>query len=268
MVDGVISASTITQANTVNAQTTVSINQPETSALDLGVRVMPNGTAKISSVASKPFTTQTATAGGGSLFELAGVSVTIADQAAQVLFVSPTEVLIAVPGNLIGGLTDIVVSSRDGFIHHGSANVSLLNPTILGGTGETDNRGVVVDAFSMRSAPFSTTSSWVGLDGRTRLSILATGISSGLSSTDVTNDIWLSNGQLLENLSESVSVSASAADGRVFWLRVEYAGAQGQLRGLDQINVVLVPELAGAGTIQLTVVAGGRVSNPRTIKVN
>jgi uncharacterized protein (TIGR03437 family) len=73
---------------------------------------------------------------------------------------------------------------------------------------------------------------------------------------------------LLENLSESVSVFASTADGRVFSLRVEYAGAQGQLRGLDQINVVLVPELAGAGTIQLTVVAGGRVSNPRTISVN
>ena len=97
---------------------------------------------------------------------------------------------------------------------------------------------------------------------------MATGLSSGLTNWDVSNDVWLSNGKLLENLSESVSVLATAADGRTFWLTVEYAGAQGQLPGIDQINVVLPPELASAGTVQLTVVAGGHVSNTMTFSMN
>src|SRR5204863_7840120 len=137
------------------------------------------------------------------------------------------------------------------------ANVSGLNPSLFAPTGDTGGSGIVFDTFSQRLGPFSVTPSiWFGLDARTRLSILATGLTSGLSSSDVSNDTWLSNGQLLENLTENVSVVATVPDGRVFWLKVEYAGAQGQLTGLDQINVVLPPELAGAGTAQLTVVAG------------
>ena len=68
--------------------------------------------------------------------------------------------------------------------------------------------------------------------------------------------------------SEVVSVAARTTDGMVFNLPVEYAGAQGQLRGIDQVNVVLVPELAGAGNVQVTIIAGGVRSNTTTISVN
>ena len=37
--------------------------------------------------------------------------------------------------------------------------------------------------------------------------------------------------------------------------------------GLDQINVVLVPELQGAGTVDLTLIVNGRRSNAPTIVV-
>ena len=84
----------------------------------------------------------------------------------------------------------------------------------------------------------------------------------------MSNDLWLSNGRLLENFSENVFVSVTAADGRVFWLKVEFRRAQGQLPGIDQINVVLPPQLAGAGTAQLKVIAGGQVSNTVTISLN
>jgi hypothetical protein len=144
-----------------------------------------------------------------------------------------------------------------------------MNPRLFAPTGDTSGSGIVFDTFSQRLGPFSATPSiWIGLDARTRLSIMATGLSSGLSNSDVSNDVWLSNGRLVENLSENVFVSATAADGRVFWLKVEYAGAQGQLAGIDQINVVLPPQLAGAGTAQLKVVAGGQVSNTVTISLN
>jgi uncharacterized protein (TIGR03437 family) len=38
--------------------------------------------------------------------------------------------------------------------------------------------------------------------------------------------------------------------------------------GLDQVNVVLIPELRGAGAVQLTVVAAGVRSNTMTITVH
>lgn len=270
MVDGVISSSTVTTASRVNAQVNLSMYQPETSPVGtLGFNVMPNGTARISSLVSNPFSTQSATASGGGLFEVADVSVTVGGEAARILTVSPTELTVVVPSALNAGLAEIVVTSREGFILHGGANVAGLHPTILAPTGDSSGRGVAVDPVSMRSGSFSVTPSfWIGLDARTRLAILATGISSGLPNTDVSNDIWLSNGQVIENLAEGVSVEARTADGRVFSLPVEYAGAQGQLRGVDQVNIVLVPELSGQGTIQITIIAGGVRSNTMTISVN
>jgi uncharacterized protein (TIGR03437 family) len=50
-------------------------------------------------------------------------------------------------------------------------------------------------------------------------------------------------------------------------LPVEFAGKQGLLPGLDQVNVLLTSQLAGAGTIQLTVIVGGERSNTATIFV-
>jgi uncharacterized protein (TIGR03437 family) len=270
MVDDVLSASTVSNANSVHALVNLSLSQPDISPVGTGgVIVTPNGTARITSVASNPFSTQTATASGGGVFELADVSVTLGGEATKVLSVSPTELIVVVPADLSGGIAEIIVSSREGFTLHGAANVAGLNPRLFGPTDNTTGCGVVLDTFSQRSGPFSATPTiWVGLDARTRLSIIATGLSSGLTNWDVSNDVRLSNGQVLENLSESISVLATAADGRAFWLTVEYAGAQGQLPGIDQINVVLPSELAGAGTIQLTVVAGGHVSNTMTFSMN
>jgi uncharacterized protein (TIGR03437 family) len=39
------------------------------------------------------------------------------------------------------------------------------------------------------------------------------------------------------------------------------------LPGLDQVNVRLIPELRGAGTVQLTLILGGRRSNAPTIVI-
>jgi len=37
------------------------------------------------------------------------------------------------------------------------------------------------------------------------------------------------------------------------------------LPGLDQINVILIPQLKGAGTVQLTLIVGGQRSNAPTV---
>jgi len=82
-----------------------------------------------------------------------------------------------------------------------------------------------------------------------------------VSNSDITNDIKLGPGLVKPNFAESVTVEALANNGRVYSLPVEFAGAQGVLPGLDQINVRLVPELKNAGLVQLTLIIGGRRSN-------
>jgi uncharacterized protein (TIGR03437 family) len=53
----------------------------------------------------------------------------------------------------------------------------------------------------------------------------------------------------------------------VYSLPVEFTGAQGAVPGLDQLTVILVSQLQGAGTVDLTVVVNNLRSNSPTIVV-
>ena len=101
-----------------------------------------------------------------------------------------------------------------------------------------------------------------GSDKRTRLTFFATGISGSVVNSDSSNDITV-NGQVRQNLAEAIGVEARLPDGTVYTLPVEFAGAQGGVPGLDQVTVILRPELKGAGIVQMTLIVGGRrSSNP------
>jgi len=268
MVDGRISGASLNIADHVNAKVDLGISQPETLPLNgSGWLLSPNGEGKITAIPGFGFATDTTNVNPG-VYELGNVSVTIQGKAAEVLYVSPTLIMFTVPANLTPGLASVVVTSREGFISHSTASVAGLNPTILLNAGNT-SQGVIVNAQNVHSGMFSTVSlaQTLGLDARTRLSILATGISTGLANTDSSNDVWWANGQSMANLAESVSVEARKSDGSVVMLQVEYAGMQGVVSGLDQVTVVLPSQLAGAGSIQLTLIAGGRRSNPVTVVI-
>jgi uncharacterized protein (TIGR03437 family) len=252
----------------VNASADLSIGQPQTTQFGSSeTNVLPNVMARITAVSANPFSTQTASV-NGTAYELGNVSVTFGGVEAPIISVSPTDVVFVVPDGIPSGVTDVVVSSREGFIQYGLANVSGSNPTILGVRGDTSPRAAALDLFGL-SGRFNTTSlvSWLGADSRTRLMIVATGVMSGLVNTNVNNDVW-SNGKLVENFAESVTVEARLSDGRVFNLPVEFAGRQGEQQGIEQVNFVLIPELAGAGDVQLTVTAAGRRSNTMTVTIN
>ena len=48
---------------------------------------------------------------------------------------------------------------------------------------------------------------------------------------------------------------------------LQFAGAQGQYQGLDQVNITIPRALAGAGEASVYVVADGKTSNMTTIKI-
>ena len=123
------------------------------------------------------------------------------------------------------------------------------------------NQSAILNSAAYTVAPFDiTTNTNLGSDKRTRLMIFAMGISGVAANTDLSNDLHTPGG-VVANVAESVIVEAHTTDGRTLRLPVEYAGAQGQVNGLDQVNVVLTTELRGAGTVNLTIVVGNLRSN-------
>jgi uncharacterized protein (TIGR03437 family) len=268
MVSDTISQQSLTNAIQDNARADLSITRTMAAALaPSGWVISPNAGAKVMTTSISPFGTQTVTASNGQpQFELGNVTVTVNGHAAALLMVSPTQINFTVPSGTSGGLADILVTSREGYITHGTAAVTGLNPTIFGYADDSTGMGAILDAVRFQSGIFSVTGdSLFLLDSRTRLTILTSGISTGVTNTNTGNDVLLGTGQVIENLTESVAVEARASDGRVFMLPVEFAGAQSTLPGLDQVNVVLAPELQGAGQVQLTIVVNGVRSN--TMKV-
>jgi uncharacterized protein (TIGR03437 family) len=94
--------------------------------------------------------------------------------------------------------------------------------------------------------------------------IFATNVSSNAPNTDPTNDIHTVAGTIL-NVAESVIVEARMTDGRTLRLPVEYAGTLVGLAEIDQVNVMLLSELQGAGSVELTIKIGAYQSNTATI---
>ncbi len=67
----------------------------------------------------------------------------------------------------------------------------------------------------------------------------------------------------------AVSVQVSGADGQTLMtLPVEYAGAQGDFEGLDQVNLKLPRELMGQGVLNLTLLVDGKIANTVQIQIN
>lgn len=268
MLKNEIAASSITAADRVNAWTKIVIGQPDTKPQSSSsVYLTRNGTGRISSTSPlTPLSTQTASSGNEGSYELAGVTVSINGKAVALLSVSPSVITFRVPSDAVGGLGDVIVTAQDGNISHGASSVMGLNPTFL--SDFANGNGAATNGLTIGSKIYTTTATtFGGSDNRTRLAVWATGLSTGLTNVSSSNDVRLPDGSVIVNFAESVRVEARTSDGKVFDLPVEFAGATGILSGLDQVNIILRPELAGAGTVQLTIVCGGVRGNTASVVI-
>ncbi|MGI8733630.1 MAG: Ig-like domain-containing protein [Pyrinomonadaceae bacterium] len=218
--------------------------------------------------ATSPLSSQTlfATIGSDGIvpYELAGVNVTVGGKAVPVLYVSPSRISFHVAPDVAQGSVDVVITSQNGYISRGVTTIAPM--TRLMTTSDVENgTALALNSAKQTSATFLTiTSENFGSDKRTRLTIYATGISGSAINSNATNDILI-GGLQRPNFAEAVTVEARLATGTIFNLPVEFAGAQGLLPGLDQVNVILTPQLAGAGLVRLTLIVGGQRSNAPTI---
>jgi uncharacterized protein (TIGR03437 family) len=223
--------------------------------------------------AVSPLAAQTGSAtlaANGSLpYELSGVSVTIAGKAAPLLSVSPSQVSFYIPANINTGVIEFLVTSQDGHVSQGTAYVApaVAVPAIFTANGNGTGAGLVLNAATYEQGSFNVTAPMnLGTDKRTRLMVMATGISSGAVNSNTANDMRVGSTTIL-NLAESVSVQARTRDGRTFSLPVEYAGSANSFPGLEQVNIVLVPELQGAGSVDLTIIVGNERSNIASVSI-
>jgi uncharacterized protein (TIGR03437 family) len=214
-------------------------------------------------------TTYAALSTAGELpYELSGVSVSVGGRAVRLISVSPSRIYFSIPADAPLGDTEVIVTSQEGYVSRGMTRIAALAPGIFTLSGNGMGDAVVLNATTLKSGPFNiTTLENFGADKQTRLLIFASGLGNGFLNTNVGNDIAVGS-TFFSNIAESVVVEARTVDNRVFQLRVEFIGPAGRSYGLDQINICLVNELKGAGTVELTMVVAGHRSNMARIEIN
>ena len=169
------------------------------------------------------------------------------------------------PPDVPEGMVEVIVSSQDGYICQGIVSVERNASRIMTTSEDESGSIAVANGLNLIASNFEVTSLGnFGSDKRTRLTFFATGISGSVPNSGLNNDISV-DGKARANLAEGIVVEARLGSGQVITLAVEYAGAQGTVPGLDQVTVILRSELKAAGTVQLTMIVGGRRSNAATV---
>jgi uncharacterized protein (TIGR03437 family) len=176
--------------------------------------------------------------------ELAGTSVEVNGEAARLLYVSSSQINFVVPGDTAAGTAGVVVrNTATGAAQIATMLVQNTAAAVFSADGSGKGPGAILNAVTYATAPFLTqTLEIAGNDQRTRLAVYATGLRyAGNSSRD----------PAIVNVAASVGASAKDAAGNSYSLTVEYAGPAPGFFGLDQVNIVLPPDLDGAGVVSL-----------------
>jgi len=164
-------------------------------------------------------------------FELGGVKVTVAGLPARLLFVSPTQINFIVPQEVVPADLVGVTVNNNGTVSRGRIKVTDAAPGVFTTSGDGTGPAVAMcgkvlaDGTTVFSAPPCS----VGTAAAPNfLALFGTGWRNAMSTT----------------------VNIGGID-----LTVTYSGPQGSLLGFDQINVTLVPELAGKTDVDVIVTA-------------
>ena len=207
-----------------------------------GVAVAPDSLASLFGVNLAASTAWATLDQNGQLpTSLAGTSVEVSGEAAGLLYVSASQINFVVPGDAVLGTANVLVRNTAASAPlSGTMLVENSAPALFSADGTGKGPGAILNAVTNAAAPFLTvTPEIAGSDQRTRLAVYATGIR------------------------HAASVGASATDpsGNTYNLTVEYAGPGPCCFGLDQVNLVLPPDLDGAGVVSLFLTADASASN-------
>jgi uncharacterized protein (TIGR03437 family) len=167
----------------------------------------------------------------------ANVALNVNGRAAELLYVSPTQINFVVPPETEAGPALFSVRNHDGYETRGTFTVAPAAPGVFTEAGDGTGAAVALEATTFLRTPFDPVDEQ---NNARRLTVFATGVRHAAS--------------------VSVEINGRAQ-------AVETVTPSPGLHGLDEIHVRLERALGGAGLVPLVVRADGRASNPTTIHI-
>jgi uncharacterized protein (TIGR03437 family) len=208
--------------------------------------------------------TATATLGANAQWPttLAGTTVEVDGQPAELYYVSPGQINFLVPDVTDFGSVPVVITDvSSGATQTSSVNLQNTAAGIFSSNASGSGPGAILNGVTNAGPPFLVvTSQNGGSDLRTRLAIYSTGLRYAGNSTQDSS---------VTNVAANVTAQGIDSAGNQYSFTVEYAGGSDPaFPGLDQVNIILPAQLDGAGVVKLTVTAENTTSNTVTFQVN
>ena len=209
------------------------------------------------------FASQAITAPGQPLPPTLGdTAITITDSrgavsVAPLYYVSPGQANFLIPGGVAPGAASVKVTRSGATVLTGSLTVAAVSPGLYSANGNGAGVAAAVAERVSASSAVTPLSAFACQSG-VPLSCLSSPLSLG-GSTDTVYVSLYGTG-----IRGAGTVQVYVAGQLVPW---QYAGAQNQYQGLDQVNVAVPRSLAGAGEVSVYLVADGTVSNMTTVNV-
>jgi uncharacterized protein (TIGR03437 family) len=190
----------------------------------------------------KNLTSATASAGSIPLpVTLGSTSITVAGTAAPLLYVSPSQINFEIPSGTSAGDANVVISAPGGATLTGTVTIQAVAPSL----------------FTLNAA---------GLAAANVISV-----SNGVQTTSsVYASINVASGEVYLILyGTGIRGAAGAVRAYVQGMEVPvtFAGAQPDFPGLDQVNILLPPSLAGSGSVNIVLTAFGIESNTVSVSI-
>jgi uncharacterized protein (TIGR03437 family) len=194
---------------------------------------------------------------------LAGTTVKVRDSAgverlAPLFFVSPGQVNYLIPADTANGTATVTVTSADNTLSTGTLNLVSVAPGLLAANanGQGVAAGVVLRVKADNSQVLEPLVSFEATQG------LYVGVPIDVSKdTEQVFVILFGTGFSQLGAVSNASVKLGGQDAAV-----SFAGPQGGLAGLDQLNVRVASNLSGRGEVEVLFAAGGRTAN--VVKLN
>lgn len=204
--------------------------------------------------------TQTQSATSPSLPEtLAGTSVKVTDSAgmarlARLFFVSPTQLNYQIPPDTARGAATVTITSGDGALAQASLPIETVAPGLF--TADASGRGlaaaVVLRVKADGTQQFEPVARFDAGQGR----FVAVPLELSRANEQVFLILFGTGLRLHSGLHEVRATAGGAT------LDVGFAGAQGDLTGLDQVNLRLPASLVGRGEVEVGLMLNGKTANP------
>ncbi|MEK7829827.1 MAG: cohesin domain-containing protein, partial [Acidobacteriota bacterium] len=193
---------------------------------------------------------------------LTGTTVKVKDSAgierlAPLFFVAPQQINYLTPAGTVTGVATITVTSGNGAVATGSLNVTTVAPSLF--TANSSGQGVPAAVLLRIKANgqqlYEPIARYDAVQNRMVPVAIDFGPDLGSASDQLFLLLFGSGWRHRSSLNTSTVLIANQP------VEVIYAGAQGEMSGLDQLNLRLPRSMAGRGLVDLTVTVDGRKAN-------